>query len=54
MKKKPEVREDIYECKSKLNDILREYNCSLFSADEYHRVIIRDNDTRQETGLDPD
>lgn len=50
-KKKPVEIEDIYECKDKINAILKEYGCTLISADEWHPVILRDNDTGDETGI---
>jgi len=36
---------DLEECKFKINKLLREYNCSLMSADEGSRVLLIDNDT---------
>ncbi len=36
---------DLELCKIEINKLLREYNCSFISADEYSRVLIIDNDT---------
>jgi hypothetical protein len=38
---------DIEECKVLLNQLLRKYNCSLMSVDEWSRVLLIDNDTNQ-------
>lgn len=49
-KKNREKVKDVEECRDKINEILKEYNCTLLSSDEWHSVIIRDNDTNDETG----
>lgn len=49
MKNKPEDKKDLEECKDKLIALIKEYNCSLISADEWHSVLIRDNDTDETT-----
>lgn len=41
---------DLEECRDKINALLEEYNCHLMSADEWHSVILFDNDTLHTTG----
>ena len=38
---------DIEICRDKIKALLREYNCDLISADEYHNVLIMDLDTHE-------
>lgn len=48
MKIKQEGLNDLEECKHKLNNLLREYNCSLISAEEWsRRVLLIDKDTNE-------
>jgi hypothetical protein len=51
MKKKiRDERDDLEECRDKINKLLKEYNCELISADEWHHVLIRDCDTDETMG----
>lgn len=50
MKKPSNKKSDLEECRDKINDLLREYNCSLMSADEWSKVLIFDNDTYETKG----
>lgn len=47
MKRNPEEIRDIEICKKKIEAILKEYNCGLMSADEWHHVLIYDKDTNE-------
>lgn len=38
---------DIEECRNKLFNLLREYNCQLISADEWQHVLLLDKDTNE-------
>jgi predicted transcriptional regulator len=52
MKRKNKKRiTDLEECRDKIESLLREYNCELISADEWHQVLIRDNDTDETKGF---
>jgi hypothetical protein len=44
-KRTPETREDIYECREKIQTVLREYNCELIDFDEGSCVLLVDLDT---------
>lgn len=50
-KRKPEEINDLEECKRRIEALLREYNCEMMSADEWHSVLIRDKDTDETTGI---
>jgi len=41
---------DLEKCRDKINMLLKEYNCSLMSADEWHHVLIMDLDTLEAEG----
>lgn len=43
-------RSDVEECKDKINQLLREYNCGLMSADDWSKVLIYDKDTYEHEG----
>jgi len=34
-------------CKIKIEQLLKEFNCEIISADEYTSVLIRDKDTKE-------
>ncbi len=38
---------DIEVCRDKIRAMLKEYNCDLISAEEYHGVLIIDLDTHE-------
>lgn len=51
MKKKiHDDKDDLEECRDKINKLLKEYNCELLSADKWHDVLIRDIDTNKTLG----
>lgn len=51
MKGKSTPITDLEEARIKIQQILREYNCVIFSADEWSSVIIKDKDTKQSANL---
>jgi hypothetical protein len=46
-----QTQNDIEICKSRIIALLEEFNCELLSADEWHRVLIRDRDTQETKGF---
>lgn len=43
-------RSDLEECRDKIKMILREYNCRIYSADEYYHTYMVDMDTDETVG----
>lgn len=52
MKNSKHTPTDLEECQMKIMQLLKEYNCRLFSSDEVHHVILEDNDTNESIGFD--
>jgi len=50
MRKPENKKSDVEECRDKINELLREYDCHLMSADECSNVLIYDNDTYEIEG----
>ena len=44
MKKKPEDKNDLEECKRKIDELLKEYNCIIESDSIYSGVYLTDKD----------
>lgn len=42
---------DLEECRMKILDILKEYNCTIMDRDECLHVLLYDNDTNKTIGM---
>jgi hypothetical protein len=51
MRKDKKPLTDIEICRNKIKALLEEYNCELWSADEYSHVLIYDKDTQETKGF---
>ncbi len=51
MRKKEEDPSDIDECKEKIQQLLREYNCELCSTYDYSNIYMRDKDTDERRAM---
>lgn len=51
MRKKRLDISDLEICRRKIEATLKEYNCELMSADEWHHVLIYDKDTNKTLGI---
>lgn len=49
--KKHIERSDFDECKEKIQNILKEYNCELTDPDEGHWVLLKDLDTGETNNI---
>ena len=50
--KKQNVFADIEECARKIKNILQEYNCALYTTEEYCWIFLKDLDTDERCGED--
>lgn len=47
-------KSDLEECRDKIRKILDEYNCRIYSCDDYSGIYILDQDTQEtEGGINP-
>lgn len=44
-------RSDLEECKERIQQLLREYNCELCSTYDYSSIFLRDKDTDERSSL---
>ena len=47
MKKKPEEKKDLEECKIKLDELLKEYNCSIESEAQFGGIYLSANNSNE-------
>lgn len=51
MKRKPDARTDLEECKAKIEALLKEYNCTVWGVHDWCNVVLEDKDTKETVGL---
>ena len=47
MKKKPEDKNDLEECKEKIDELLKEYNCSIESEAQFGSIYLSANNSNE-------
>jgi hypothetical protein len=45
------TKSDLEICRDKIKQLLNEFNCSLYSSEDYTWVYLQDNDTRETIGF---